>query len=79
MQEKSYSEANLCGPGKPLPGGEPGRKELRALRNWMLQWKLLEWKVGDGNGGGIATQGVNLTENGERWVREVVPGVENVG
>lgn len=78
LTEQTFSEANLCGTDKPLPGGVGGREQLAELRQWMIDEGLLEWNVTNGGGEPVPTQGVSLTSNGERWV-EMVSKVRDEG
>jgi hypothetical protein len=71
LQEETLSEASLCGPDKPLPGGQGGREQLDTLRDWMIERKLVRWNRTNGDGEPIRNQGVSLTADGLRWVTEV--------
>lgn len=71
LQEETLSEASLCGPDKPLPGGQNGRAQLAELREWLIEYGLARWNRTNGNDEPVVTQGVSLTRNGARWVDEV--------
>jgi len=68
LHDKTFTEANLCGNGRPLPGGMNGRNLKDNLRAWMIERGYLRWNVIDeGTGEGIPGQGVSLTELGQ-WL-----------
>lgn len=70
----SYSQANLCGPNKPLPGGERGRKILDELRSYLVNIGILQWNLVRNTGEPIKQQGVRLTAAGKEWRPDVWKG-----
>ncbi len=73
LDGKTFSEVNLCGTDKPLPGGGNGRTALSELRDWMIDREVLRYKMKDKSGKPIKNQGVSLTAMGAQLLQEALP------
>jgi hypothetical protein len=68
---QSYSEQLLCGNSNPLAGGAEGRKELNALRDWLVKYQFADWKSRDAKGRPVKQQSIVFTKRGMEILTEV--------